>query len=607
MSDPTQARRSVRLWALLCAAILALTLGPTASADPPRTAEPSAAAAQGTDEWVESTLAGMSVREKVGHLFMAEVYGETADTQNPADVARNQGLYGVDNAEQLIDKYQPGGIVYFSRTNNTNNPGQIAGLSNGIQDAALAQPAGAPSLIAIDQEGGIVARVGPPATQFPGNMALGAGGRSQDARTAADITGRELAAMGVNWNFAPVADVNMNSANPVIGVRSFSEDPDLAADMTSAQVRGYQGAGLAAAAKHFPGHGDTNQDSHLDIPTIFHTREEWEQFDQPPFQAAVDGGVRAIMTAHIEVPSLDPAFDPATLSRPILTGILREEMGYEGIIITDALNMEGVRIKYGDDRVPVLALQAGADILLMPPEYDVAYNAVLDAVENGEITEERVDTSVRRILALKQELGLVDDPYVDVDAVDGVVGTKRSLKQAQKITDRTTTLVKNDGDLLPLDPGGTALVTGWGVSTTQTLADKMTERGVATDVLETGINPSDAKIDAAVAAADAHDVTVVLTNRASIATQAQQQVLVQRLVATGKPVVAVAVRDPYDVRHYPDVPAFVATYSYFPVALDSLARVLFGELAPKGTLPVTIPVEDDPDTVLYPFGHGLSY
>ncbi|MPZ94886.1 MAG: glycoside hydrolase family 3 protein, partial [Propionibacteriales bacterium] len=205
--------------------------------------------------------------------------------------------------------------------------------------------------------------------------------------------------------------------------------------------------------------------------------------------------------------------------------------------------------------------------------------------------------------------GLVDDPYVDVDDVDSVVGTKRSLKQAQKITDRTTTLVKNDGDLLPLaaDSGQTALVTGWGVSTTQTLADKMTERGVATDVLETGINPSDATIDAAVAAADAHDVTVVLTNRASIASQAQQQILVQRLVATGKPVVAVAVRDPYDIRHYPDVPAFVATYSYFPVALDSLVRVLFGELAPKGTLPVTIPVEDDPDIVLYPFGHGLSY
>ena len=216
--------------------------------------------------------------------------------------------------------------------------------------------------------------------------------------------------MGINWNFAPVADVNVNPANPVIGVRSFSENPGLAASLTAAQTRGYTSAGIAGAAKHFPGHGDTATDSHTGLPVIDHTREEWEQMDRPPFQAAIDAGVPAIMTAHISVPALDPSGDPATLSKPIMTGILRNEMGYDGVVITDALDMAGASATYGNDRVPVLALKAGVDMLLMPPEFDVAYNAVLDAVESGELTEERIDTSVRRILTLKHDLGIVDDP-----------------------------------------------------------------------------------------------------------------------------------------------------------------------------------------------------
>ena len=237
--------------------------------------------------------------------------------------------------------------------------------------------------------------------------------------------------MGINWNFAPVADVNVNPANPVIGVRSFGENPRLVAGMTAAQTRGYTAAGVAGAAKHFPGHGDTATDSHTGLPVIDHTREEWEQLDRPPFQAAIDAGVPAIMTAHISVPALDPSGDPATLSEPIMTGILREEMGYDGVVITDALDMAGASATYGNDRVPVLALKAGVDMLLMPPEFDVAYNAVLDAVESGELTEERIDTSVRRILTLKQDLGIVDDPYVDPAEMPAHVGTPEHLDTVQ--------------------------------------------------------------------------------------------------------------------------------------------------------------------------------
>ncbi len=573
-----------------------------AQAAPPATQE------KPQDAWVESTLAAMSLEEKVGQLFMSHAYGTTADTQDPADVAANQDLYGVDNAAELIDRYHLGGVAYFAWTNSVKNPQQIASLSNGVQDAALAQPQEIPALVGIDQEGGIVARIGAPATQLPGNMALGAGRSTRDARDAAAINGDELAAMGINWNFAPVADVNVNPANPVIGVRSFGENPGLVAGMTAAQTRGYTSAGVAGAAKHFPGHGDTATDSHTGLPVIDHTRTEWERLDRPPFEAAIAAGVPAIMSAHISVPSLDPSGDPATLSEPIMTGILREELGYDGVVITDALDMAGASATYGNDRVPVLALKAGVDMLLMAPELDVAYEAVLEAVGTGELTETRIDTSVRRILTLKHDLGIVEDPYVDPAAVGTSVGTPDHLATLQDITDATTTLVRNRRRALPLDTDEVddALVTGWGVSTTAAVASGLEERGLETDVVETGLKPTDETIRAVTKQAANHDVTVVLTNRAGLAGQQGQARLVRKLETTGTEVVAVAVRDPYDLNRFPQVGAYVATYSYTAAAVDSLVRVLVGEESPSGRLPVTIPQRSGKGQ-LYPYGHGLEY
>ena len=602
--------RSARWWSLACALLLAGTLAPAVAAQAGSAPISVTSKADGKAHgWITSRIARMSLEEKVGQLFTTPAYGESADTREPSAVAANQARYGVDNAAQLMDKYKVGGVIYFAWTGNVANPHQIATLSNGIQDAALDQRSRVPALIATDQEGGIVARVGPPATVWPGNMALGATRSPEAARTAANISGTELKALGINWDFAPVADVNVNPQNPVIGVRSFSEDPNLAAGLTAAQVRGYQDdAGIAAAAKHFPGHGDTSVDSHTGIPVIDHTREEWEQFDRPPFLAAIDAGAESIMSAHIVVPSLDPSGDPATLSRPIMTGILRQEMGYDGVVVTDALDMQGVRDKYGDDRVPVLALKAGVDMLLMPPKFDLAYNSVLDAVRSGEISERRINQSVYRILRLKWELGLVQDPYVDPADIPDKVGTPEHYDAAQRITDRTTTLLKNDGDLLPLTSGAEqeVLVTGWGVGTTATIAAKMEGRGANADVLETGTTPTDAQIDAAVAKAEANDLTVVVSYRAWVDASTQQRKLVQRLTATGKPVIAVSVRDAYDIAYFPDVPAYLATYSWTGVSLESLVRVLYGEVSPSGKLPVTIPAAGS-STALYPFGFGLSY
>lgn len=560
------------------------------------------------ERFVDRLVADMPLEHKVGQLFTTFVHGTDADTPDP----RNTELYGVSTPAEVVAKYHLGGVIYFAWSDNVQDgPRQLARLSNGLQRAAVDSGSQVPLLVSTDQEYGQVARIGPPATQLPGSMALGAGRAPQLARQAAALGGEELRAMGVNQDFAPVADVNVNPANPVIGVRSFSSDPELVSTLTAAQVRGYQqDAGIAAAAKHFPGHGDTETDSHTGVPVITHTRQQWQRIDAPPFRAAVEAGVDMVMSGHLVMPELDPTGTPATLSRPILTGLLRQELGYDGVVVTDALDMAGVREKYGDARIPVMALRAGADMLLMPKKLDVAQRAVLRAVRDGELTERRIDASVRRVLRLKAENGVLADPFVDADAVPERVGTPERLARAQEITDRTTTLVRNDGDLLPLSsPPATMLVAGVERAETEALATAAKDRGTRATALVTGAQPSDERIDDAVARAGEHEVTVVLTQRATHPAadpDGRQAALVRRLLQAGRQVMVAAVRDPYDIAAFPEAPVYLATYSATDVAMEALARVVYGETAPSGRLPVAVPAADGAGE-LYPFGHGLSW
>ncbi|MEU5285195.1 glycoside hydrolase family 3 protein [Streptomyces sp. NPDC020755] len=584
-------------------------------------ATPSAASAPttnaSTDRRLRRIIAGMSLEEKVGQLFVMRVYGHSATDPDQADIDANLKEIGVRTAAELISTYHVGGIIYFTWAHNTRDPLQIADLSNGLQRAALAGRSRLPLLVSTDQEHGIVCRVGEPATLLPGAMALGAGGSRSDTRRAAWIAGAELAALGVNQNYAPDADVNVNPANPVIGVRSFGSDPAAVAALVAEQVKGYQGAGVASTAKHFPGHGDTSTDSHTGLPVINHTRAQWEELDAPPFRAAIRARIDSIMTAHIVVPALDPSEDPATLSRPILTGILREELGYDGVVVTDSLGMEGVRTKYGDDRVPVLALLAGVDQLLNPPNLSVAWNAVLEAVRGGEISEARVDESILRILRLKSRLGLFRDPFVSRRGVERTVGSRAHRAAADRIAERTTTLLADPGALLPLsrrshrdllmvgaDPASPSGTTG---PPTSTLAHAFGELGFTARALSTGTAPNQAKIAEAVAAAEGRDAVVVATY--NVTATSSQRTLVRALVATGVPVVTVAVRNPYDVAHLTGtgVAASLAAYSWTDVELRAAARVIAGHAAPEGTLPVPVQRADDPAQVLYPVGHGLSY
>ncbi|MFE7370037.1 glycoside hydrolase family 3 protein [Streptomyces anulatus] len=594
--------------ATAAAATGVLAVPATASADSTNTS---------TDRRLRRIISGMSLEEKVGQLFVMRVYGHSATDPDQADIDANLKEIGVRTAAELISTYHVGGIIYFTWAHNTRDPHQIADLSNGLQRAALAGRSRLPLLVSTDQEHGIVCRVGEPATLLPGAMALGAGGSRSDTRRAAWIAGAELAALGVNQNYAPDADVNVNPANPVIGVRSFGSDPAAVAALVAEQVKGYQGAGIASTAKHFPGHGDTSTDSHTGLPVINHTRAQWEELDAPPFRAAIRARIDSIMTAHIVVPALDPSEDPATLSRPILTGILREELGYDGVVVTDSLGMEGVRTKYGDDRVPVLALLAGVDQLLNPPNLSVAWNAVLEAVRGGEISEARIDESILRILRLKSRLGLFRDPFVSRRGVERTVGSRAHRAAADRIAERTTTLLADPGTLLPLsrrshrnllvvgaDPASPSGTTG---PPTSTLANAFGELGFTARALSTGTAPNQAKIAEAVAAAEGRDAVVVATY--NVTATSSQRTLVTALVATGVPVVTVAVRNPYDVAHLTGtgVAASLAAYSWTDVELRAAARVIAGHADPEGTLPVPVQRADDPTQVLYPVGHGLSY
>jgi beta-N-acetylhexosaminidase len=551
-------------------------------------------------KYAAETLEGMTLEDKVGQLFMVYVHGEAADTDHPDAVASNLERLGAENGAAFVASYKPGGIIYFdwanfSSTDGLTDPEQIAALSSGLQDAAEV-----PLLIATDQEYGTVVRIGEPATQFPGSMSLGATRDAEAARRAAEIAGAELRAMGLNQNFAPDADVNVDPANPVIGVRSFGSDPALVAELVAAQVDGYHDGGVAVSAKHFPGHGDTGTDSHVGLPVITHTAEEWERIDAPPFIAAIEAGADLIMSAHLQFPALDDSLTPATLSAPILTGLLRDKLGFEGVIVTDSLEMQGVRTEYGDDRVPVMALQAGADMLLMPPDFPLAYDAVLTAVSTGELTEERIDESVMRLLLLKYRLGLASESRAESDGPE-TVGADEHRQVAADIADRSITLLANDGTL-PL-AAGSVLVTGWGENTTARLTAALNTEGLQAEALVTGDEPDADQIKAAVAAAAGRDLVVVSTY--NVKAGGAQANLVAELRKSGVPVVTAAVGTPYDAAHLGAVNASLATYSYTETSLASLAKVVTGAVDPTGTLPVDVP--DANGGIAFDFGHGLNY
>src|SRR6266566_1582503 len=390
--------------------------------------------------WVESTLGKMTVDEKIGQLLFTTYHGGFTATDSPA---YQQLLHDVQDLHVggfiVITHGSPLGIV-------KSQAYPTAVLINQMQAKSRL-----PLLVGADFERGTAMRLDE-GTSFPTAMAVAAGGDPKDAYTMGKITALEAHAVGVQWVYAPDADVNNNPGNPIVNTRSFGEDPARVAEFVSAFVRGVEENGALATAKHFPGHGDTAADSHIDLPVIHADRERLEHLELVPFRAAIAAGVSTVMTGHLSIPAFEPdANTPATLSSNILTGLLRKELGFNGLVVTDAMDMGGITVRYAPGEAAVRAVAAGADALLMPPVPDAAFESLQVAVKSGRISRGRLDASVRRILQAKARLGLNQKRLVDLNAINQKFGSVAWQKEAQEISDRGVTLLRDTPHRLPLD------------------------------------------------------------------------------------------------------------------------------------------------------------
>src|SRR6267142_2780070 len=539
--------------------------------------------------WVESTLRKMTVDEKIGQLLFTTYHGSFTAVDS---AAYQQILHDVKDLHVggfiNITHGSPLGIV-------KSQAYPTAVLNNQLQSKSKL-----PLLIGADFERGTAMRLDE-GTSFPTAMALAAGGNLKDAYTMGKITAREARAVGVHWIYAPDADVNNNPGNPIINTRSFGEDPERVAKFVTEFVRGVQENGGLATAKHFPGHGDTAADSHIDLPVIRADRVRLNTLELVPFRAAISAGASSIMTGHLNVPSLEPDPNtPATLSQNILTGLLRTEMGYQGLIVTDAMDMGGITVRYAPGEAAVRAIAAGVDALLMSPVPDAAFEALQAAVKSGRISKARLDASVRRILEAKARLGLQSNRLVDLNAVNRKFGSVAWQKEAQEISDRGVTLLRDTPHRLPLDatkPSRALLLAFYAdpepypgedlERELRTRFDSVTTLRADTRFVNAGILKLPPQ--------DSYDVAIlalfvrVSDRKGNVDVPGEQAALAEQLYKTGKPVVTAGFGSPYLIERFPQAETWLAAFGISDVAQISVARALFGEILVRGHLPVTIP------------------
>ena len=536
--------------------------------------------------WIEQTLAGMTLREKVGQMTSAWVLGDYTSTSDPSFV----------EVRNWIVNDGVGGI-----TMSLGTPIEVAAKLNDLQRLAKI-----PMLVHSDLEpnlgrleGGIFAPYtygAGSATVIPANMAIGATGDTALARRAGEVVGREALAVGINTVFAPTVDVNNNPANPVINTRSFGEDPAQVAAMSAAFVRGVQSAGAGATAKHFPGHGDTDTDSHLALPVVRSTRARLDQVELVPFRAAIAAGVQNVMSAHIALPAIGKDSTPATLRRDVLTGLLRDTLGFRGVAYTDALSMEGIGGGYTVEKSAVLAVQAGADVLLKPTDIGRAISAIVAAVERGDISTARIDASVRRILEEKLRVGVIQRPFVSLAALRDSVGAAEHRKLAAEIAERAITLVRDRDNLVPMTRGLSTLVLTYApeqdIAAGRTFASAVRAAlGPGTRVQRIGARTPRSELDSLGRGIQrvvfsTHGRTVEGEGRLSVAPQVAQWL---DSVLTAMPVVMVAHGNPYVIRQFRRAGTYAMAFGTGAVVENAAALALTGQRPISGRAPISLP------------------
>jgi beta-N-acetylhexosaminidase len=539
--------------------------------------------------WVEKTLKKMTLREKLGQMLMVSYFGVFSSAESPAYK---------EIIHQVEDNHVGGLIIVTDRGPLGIERSQV--YPTAVMTNELQLRVKIPLLVGADFESGTGMRLDE-GTSFPSAMAIGATGDPKLAYTAGKYTAMEARAAGVQWIFAPDADVNNNPDNPIINIRSFGEDPKSVAAYVREFVRGVEENGALATAKHFPGHGDVSIDSHLSLAVVPGDRAELESVELVPFRAAIDAGVSSIMPGHLSVPALEPdANVPATLSRKILTSLLRNEMKFRGLIVTDALDMGGVTSNYLPGEAAVRAVEAGSDVLLMSPEPDAAMAGLEGAVRSGRLTEKRIDESVRRILAAKARLGLDRNRVVDVARLNEKFARPEFESQSQSIADRGVTLLRDTPRILPLDSARPTRVLLVALS-----ADPDPNPG---ETIEPEIRPQvdsltvlrgDTQYSTIGAIKlpppDSYDVAIaalfvrVADRKGDIGFPEDQRALVNQLIAAGKPTVIASFGSPYLIERFPNAKTWLAEFSTNDVSQRAVAHAMFGESAITGKIPVTVP------------------
>ncbi len=594
------------------------------------------------DDAIQAQINQMTLEQKIGQMIMLDIRQWSATASDtPEDLIELN-----DDVKQIIDDYNLGGVILFA--NNVKETEQTAKLAYDLQQVVIDDPSNdIPLFVTIDQEGGVVTRLGT-GTQLPGNMAIGATGSTEYARLAGEIIGEELHSLGININFAPSLDVNNNPGNPVIGVRSFGEDPVQVGNLGVAMIQGMAAQDVGVTAKHFPGHGDTATDSHFGVPVVDKSRADLYQTELVPFQMAINEGVDMIMTAHVALPQIEsetlstpdgPMPLPSTLSDDVITGLLREEMGYDGVVITDAMNMDAIVSNTTESEAAIMAINAGVDILLMPTiirssadvaKLDTLISDIVNAVNTGVISEEQIDESVYRILKLKVERGIwtpgEPEAQMPLDEriayANSVVGSPEHKQQEMMIADDAVTLVKNDRDTLPLSvsPEDTVLI----VAPKQDQIDSMVSEigrmrsqgligefpitsqiyGSSTGHLGDNLDIK-AKIDQAAYVVFCSDSSTASILDPAMYTYYFGKEVIEYAELQGKDTVLLSMRNPYDGAVFSEADAHLAIYGHKgnPNGPDSESggnlaagpnlpagiRTMFGVNEPQGKLPVTLP------------------
>ncbi|MBS1794124.1 MAG: glycoside hydrolase family 3 C-terminal domain-containing protein [Acidobacteria bacterium] len=532
-------------------------------------------------EWVEKTLKSLSLREKIGQMMMVSFSGEFA----------NFGGERFAETRRRIEKLGLGGFTLFRGEANS-----IAALTNEAQRLAKI-----PLFFSADYERGLrmQLRTGTP---FTTNMGVAAAGDPEAVYRQGKIICAEMRAIGANWLFAPVADVNNNPDNPVINIRSFGADPQKVGEFVAAEVRGVREAGCLATLKHFPGHGNTAVDSHIGLSTIPADANELNAVELAPFKTAILSGVDSVMTAHLAVPNVTGDSVPASLNPKITTDILRKELKFDGIITTDSLEMGAITKNYPNGESAVLAVKAGADLVLFPPDVDAAIDAVEAAVKRGEITESRLDESVRRLLSAKYRLGLTKNRFVDPARVNELVEKPENVAEANRVAERSITLLRNDGRVFPLSKDAAAKTLFVVVA-----ADDDAQEGasLAPEIRKRVPNARFVRLDprstpdeyARVLDDAGKSETVLLApfvkrtaGKGTVALPENQAAFVKRvLAAKNDRTMVVAFGNPYMIRQFPEAKNYVVTYAVEDVAQLALVKALFGETPFRGKLPIEIP------------------